>query len=155
MTKIGDLEERDKLSNLHLIEPKAPDQLSGSERPLKSLVQSAEDGAREAAYQLGCMYLAGIGVEKDPPTAGEWYRKAACAGFDKAQFSLGLLLISGDGIGQNYDEALGWLSLAAKGSNPALSQECRPYILLLSLAIGPERTGAAVRGARQLLSPKE
>jgi TPR repeat protein len=152
MAKPSNLGECGKISNLHVLYPKDQERLDGSNQPTDLLMAAAEDDAPEAVHHPGCKCRAESCVGKAVPAPGSQYRKAAVAGSSMAQFSLGLALISGDGVAQDYDEALMWLSLAAKGGDPGMSRECSPYILLLSLAIGPERTGKAVSAARQLLS---
>ena len=49
----------------------------------------AEQGNSEAQYHLGMMYNNGIGVEKDPKKAFEWFGKAASSGDPLASFKLG------------------------------------------------------------------
>ena len=152
MAKPSNLGECDKISNLHVLYPKDQERLDGSNRAADLLMAAAEDDAPPAAHHPGCECRAESYIGKAGPAPRSRYRKAAVAGSSMAQFSLGLSLISGDGVEQDYDEALMWLSLAARGGGPGMSRECGPYILLLSLAIGPERTGKAVSAARQLLS---
>lgn len=43
------------------------------------------------------MYDAGIGIEKNPQTAFELYRKSASTGFMQGQFCLGEMYFSGRG----------------------------------------------------------
>jgi len=43
----------------------------------------------------------------------KWYRKAAEQGFDSAQYNLGVMYGSGQGVPQNYSDAYVWFSLAA------------------------------------------
>lgn len=43
-----------------------------------------------------------------------WYRKAAEQGHEGAQFNLGLILYSGDGIAKNEAEAVRWFRKAAE-----------------------------------------
>jgi TPR repeat protein len=47
-----------------------------------------------------------------------WYRKAAEHGNDDAQLKLGDCYYDGNGVGQDYDEALKWFRKAAEQENP-------------------------------------
>jgi uncharacterized protein len=151
MAKPSNLGECYGSSNLRVLYPKGQERPDGSTEAANLVMAAAEGDAPESADHFGWKHRARRRVEKDVSATGGQYRRAAASGSSMAQFSLGLLLISGDGVEQDYDEALMWLSAAAKGGNPGMSRECNPYILLLSLAIGPERTGKAMRAALQLL----
>ena len=70
-----------------------------------------------AQYFLARMYATGQGVEKDPKTAAEWYRKAAEQGVADAQYRLGALYESGDGVPGDMEYAYGWYSVAAHLGN--------------------------------------
>ncbi len=49
-----------------------------------------------------------------------WYRKAAEQGHALAQTNLGIMYEEGQGVGQDYKEAVGWYSKAAeRGSDYA------------------------------------
>ncbi|HWL20530.1 MAG TPA: tetratricopeptide repeat protein [Bradyrhizobium sp.] len=137
----------DEVPNLYVLYPRDSERWRASARAIKRLRAAAESGSSEAAHNLAWMYRTGTEVEQDIEAAAKWYRVAADAGLASAQFSLGLLLISGDGIERDYGEALKWLSLAAANGDPEISRECPPYILQLSIALGPEKTGEAVIAA--------
>ena len=64
------------------------------------------------------MYAAGQGVDKDPKTAAEWYRKAAEKGVADAQYRLGAMYESGEGVPSDMEYAYGWYSVAAHLGNP-------------------------------------
>ena len=67
------------------------------------------------------MYNYGLGTEKDMEKAYFWYQKGAEANDRIAQYNLGTLLWSGQGIGQNQKEALNWFrQSAAQGYNHAV-----------------------------------
>ena len=53
--------------------------------------------------------------------AGEWYRKAAEQGNVRAQYSLGVMYETGQGISQDNVQAYLWYDLAA--SHPSVEQE--------------------------------
>ena len=52
------------------------------------LRQAAENGQKEAQFNLGQMYLKGRGVKQDDRQAVKWFRKAADQGHPKAPYSL-------------------------------------------------------------------
>jgi cell division septation protein DedD len=74
----------------------------------------AAAGDADAQFNLGQAYKLGRGVPADQTTAMEWYRKAAAAGHDQAQATLGLQLFQS---GQR-DEAMIWLKKAADQGEP-------------------------------------
>lgn len=69
----------------------------------------AAAGEPDAQFNLGQAYKLGRGVPMDSAMAMEWYRKAAMAGHEQAQATLGLQLFQN---GQR-DEAMIWLKKAA------------------------------------------
>lgn len=52
----------------------------GDAKSLKTLQRIAANGSTEAQFNLGVMFEQGLGVEKDPDTAKEWFEKAAEGG---------------------------------------------------------------------------
>ncbi|MEZ5828868.1 MAG: tetratricopeptide repeat protein [Hyphomicrobiales bacterium] len=78
-------------------------------------------GDAEAQYQLGRLYLAGTGVEKNQTIAANWLAMAARKQHAAAQAVLGDLLSRGDGIAQRQARGLALLTLAqenAKANGP-------------------------------------
>lgn len=69
----------------------------------------AAAGEPDAQFNLGQAYKLGRGVPMDAAAAMDWYRKAASAGHEQAQATLGLQLFQN---GQR-DEAMIWLKKAA------------------------------------------
>lgn len=69
----------------------------------------AAAGDPDAQFNLGQAYKLGRGVNADSAAALDWYRKAAAAGHEQAQATLGLQLFQS---GQR-DEAMIWLKKAA------------------------------------------
>ena len=59
------------------------------------------------------MYRDGAGVEQNHATAVKWYRRAALAGYAKAQAGLGQRYAAGEGVGKDMVQALMWTTLAA------------------------------------------
>ncbi|RYD82740.1 MAG: sel1 repeat family protein, partial [Sphingomonadales bacterium] len=74
----------------------------------------AAAGNPDAQFNLGQAYKLGRGVAADNAAAIEWYKKAAVAGHEQAQATLGLQLFQG---GQR-DEAMIWLKKAAEQGEP-------------------------------------
>lgn len=74
----------------------------------------AAAGDPDAQFNLGQAYKLGRGVPTDNAAALDWYRKAATAGHEQAQATLGLQLFQG---GQR-DEAMTWLKKASDQGEP-------------------------------------
>ena len=72
-----------------------------------------EDGSAAAAYQLGRIWRDGLGVPSNDEKAEEWFRCAAGAGHNSAQYALAKLLHQQGRIG----EAVPWYERAADGGN--------------------------------------
>ena len=74
----------------------------------------AAAGEPDSQFNLGQAYKLGRGVPMDLAVAMDWYRKAAAAGHEQAQATLGLQLFQS---GQR-DEAMIWLKKAADQGEP-------------------------------------
>ena len=74
----------------------------------------AEQGDREAQFNIGLMYKMGNGVTQDYAEAVKWHRKAAEQGEAAAQYNLGGMYKRGDGVTQDDAEALKWYRKAAE-----------------------------------------
>lgn len=59
---------------------------------------AASQGQAEAQYNLGLLYLKGLGVTKDPAEAFRWFHLAADQGQADAQFQVGLMREKGVGV---------------------------------------------------------
>jgi len=79
-----------------------------------SCTEAAEQSNSNAQYNLGVMYMNGIGVVQDYAEAVRWYKLAAEQGDSAAQYNLGLLYADGTGVVQDYAEATRWYKLAAE-----------------------------------------
>jgi TPR repeat protein len=80
---------------------------------LRELTPGAAAGEAEAAFTVGQMYAAGLGVPRDPLRAVELFRTAAAKGHAESQYSLGAALFHGEGAPQDMAEGLKWLVVAA------------------------------------------
>lgn len=69
-------------------------------------------------YLLGCMYVEGVGVEKDYRKAWTHLKEAALAGDALARASLGELAYLGLGMRKSVVEAKTWLEESAQDENP-------------------------------------
>jgi len=52
-------------------------------------------------------------VAKDPNKAAEWFQKAAAQGYPKAQFELGKMHLTGEGVKKDCHKAVEWYQKAA------------------------------------------
>jgi TPR repeat protein len=59
------------------------------------------------------MYRDGVGTDRDPEEAAEWFELAAEQGHGHAAMVLGELLLRGEGVDRDYVEAFVWSSIAA------------------------------------------
>lgn len=105
--------------------------LYGSERIPQDFAEAmhlfsleADSGNALAMYDLGRMWADGLGVEADPDTAQEWYRKALAAFLSAEkdlperkktylQYRIGKMYLAGLGCMQDYKTAADWLERAA------------------------------------------
>ncbi len=71
-------------------------------------------GSSAAQLFLGFMHATGLGVQKDPAAAVEWYGRAASQDHPLAQIHLALLYKRGDVVARDPVQAFAWSSLAAR-----------------------------------------
>ena len=106
--------------------------LYGSERIPQDFAEAmglfaleADSGNGLAMYDLGRMWADGLGVEADPDTAQEWYRKALAAFLSAEkdlperkktylQYRIGKMYLAGLGCTQDNETAAVWLRQAAE-----------------------------------------
>lgn len=90
-------------------------------KAVQLLTGSAQQGNVEAMYQLGNAYTFGSQtpqlVGDADVEAAKWYYLAATQGHADAQYSMGLLLLSGKGLDKNDKEAMYWMQQAAKNGH--------------------------------------
>jgi len=94
-----------------------PDNLAAALNELKPL---AEQGNRDAQFNLGSLYYQGLGVSQDYQEAVKWMRRAAEQGHVSAQTTLGTIYARGV-QGENekdYPQALMWFIFAAAQGDP-------------------------------------
>jgi len=94
---------------------------SGSEevfkRAFELYLQAAQGGFTTAQYNLGCMYMDGLGVERDCISAWHWLKEAADAGDYDAQFSLAILCEGGLAGPVDLQAARQWYKKAAENGS--------------------------------------
>lgn len=82
------------------------------------LCLSASAQTTEELFDKGCVYLA----YGDYTKAVECFQKAAEQGYAKAQYNLALCYGKGEGVTENYSEAVKWLKKAAvQGDSGAIN----------------------------------
>ena len=96
------------------------------EEAREALWPAARSGNAEAEELIGVMYALGLGVEKDPVRAFEWYLRASLKGHPGAQSGIGWYYEVGLGLpAPDLVRAYMWYTLSAIGGDPdaAISQE--------------------------------
>ena len=73
--------------------------------PVSEVITQQRDDS-DNFFEQGDKYYRGKGVPQDFQKAAEWYQKAAEQGHAKAQFNLGVMYANGEGVSQNYEEAV-------------------------------------------------
>ena len=86
---------------------------------------AARSGNADAEELIGVLYALGLGVEKDPVRAFEWYLRASMKGHPGAQSGIGWYYEVGIGTKIDLVRAYMWYALSAIGGDPdaAISQE--------------------------------
>lgn len=80
----------------------------------------AEAGDAKAQYNIGLLYMNGLGVEPNGVYARELFRAAARQGLVDAQYNLGLIFYEGISTFRRPNEAYQWWSMsAAQGHAPS------------------------------------
>ena len=85
--------------------------------------EASERGYKNAQYNLGMCYEAGIGIPKDYVEAARWFRKAAEQGHPTAQYKLGEYYRYGIVFQKDYVEAARWYRKAAEQGYEKAEQE--------------------------------
>ena len=88
----------------------------------EKLSAKAGEGDPEALYELGRIYLEGLGdIVRDVPKALELLRKSAESGNSSAMLELAYIYDRGHGVERNESKALEWLRKAAESDKGILS----------------------------------
>ena len=88
-------------------------------------LQAAQNGNVEAMFIVGGMYKQGYGTPVDEGESFRWLYDAALNGRSSKESEriLGQSFISGTSVPQNYEEAIRWYELAAKGGDQEAQSE--------------------------------
>jgi TPR repeat protein len=89
---------------------------------LKKLREAAQNGDRDAQFNLGVAYFDGKEIDQDYIEAAKWYGAAADQGDVQAQFNLGLMFYRGVGLPKNLAYAYELFSLAAAQNDARAKQ---------------------------------
>jgi hypothetical protein len=89
-------------------------ELDDDSQALATLRELAAAGDAVAQYNLGVLYLQGIAVTQDLPTAVEWWKKDADEGQVDAQYKLAHSYRVGRGIEPDAGKAFYWYARAAE-----------------------------------------
>ena len=87
------------------------------------------------------MYVNGQGVPRNYELAVAWYRMAANAGLEQAQYNLGVMYQKGQGVGRT------WARRCTGTSRPPSRVMCSPVQPGLAVREGPGYAGRRARGA--------
>ncbi len=83
----------------------------------------AEKGDAPSQFNLGLLYVDGLGVPQDYTQASKWFERSAQQDYEKAQLNLGAMYGSGRGVKRDYVQAYKWLNVcAAKGDQKCVAQ---------------------------------
>lgn len=85
----------------------------------EALMPAARSGNADAEELIGVMYALGLGVEKDPERAFEWYLRSSMKGHPGAQSGIGWYYELGIGMpAPDLVRAYLWYGLSAIGGDP-------------------------------------
>ena len=104
-----------------------------------------------AQYQLGGLYMEGLGVPRNLTTAAHWYRRAVDHGVVAAQITVGALYADGRGVPQDYVLAHMWFNLAAARGN----EDARRLRDSVSESMTGPQIAEAQRAAREWLNARQ
>lgn len=105
--------------------------------------RSADLGNAAAQTNLGALYSAGRGVERDDAEAFRLFLRAASAGFVPAQMNVGIMFGSGRGAKQSDSAAFDWFSRAvSKRYYPAYPALAKQYLYGRGVARDEEKAFA-------------
>jgi TPR repeat protein len=110
----------------------------------------AEMGDAPSQFNLGLLYVDGLGVPQDYGQALTWFTRSAQQDYAKAQLNLGAMYGAGRGVKRDYIQAYKWLNVcAAKGD-----QKCVAQRDLVAQKLKPKQLAAAQRLASEF-TPKQ
>jgi len=107
----------------------------------------ADAGNPVAQFNVGNLYLKGLGVPRDPERAARYYEQAAAQGHGVAQYNLAVMYASGTGVARDYQQAMDWIDKALVNigdEDRQLAQQARSFI---AARLAEERALAASEAA--------
>jgi hypothetical protein len=90
---------------------------------LKEWQPLAEQGSRDAQYNVGLAFEEGKGVPQNYAEAAKWIERAANQGQVEAQHDIGAMYGRGEGVKRNYVQAYKWMSICAAGGNAGCASQ--------------------------------
>eukprot|EP01132_Coremiostelium_polycephalum_P000726 gene726-899_t len=98
-------------------------------KAFKHFKTAAKHGDSMAQYNIGLMYLHGVGApEKDAKKAMKWLKKAAQKKDIDAQYLIGWMYLHGHGVPQkDYKTASEWLSKAARNGHVLANEQLKSF----------------------------
>ena len=85
---------------------------------IEALTEKANEGDRQAQYDLGMLYYTGREVERNLELGAQWFLKAAQQGLAEAQFAVGRCYFFGQGVPRDKATGAGWYYESALQDNP-------------------------------------
>ena len=85
-----------------------------TKKAVKCLKKAAEQGHRDAQFNLGLCYFNGLGVDENLKEAARWWRKSAEQGHADSQYLLGIYYLYGVEADKDPKRAVEWLKKAAE-----------------------------------------
>lgn len=89
------------------------------EQALRLWLPFAEKDDADAQFNLGVLYMKGLGVEQNMKTAFIWYKRASANGHIDAMFNLGTMYNKGNAVARSPKDANKWWLKAAELGNDA------------------------------------
>ncbi|MGM0566528.1 MAG: protein kinase domain-containing protein [Bacteroidota bacterium] len=90
--------------------------------------RAGSQGNGKALYNLGVMYLNGLGMIEDKAIALDYFQKAARYGSPEARFQAGYMYANGDGAAKDNEKAIEYYEMASEnGLSMAMNNLARIY----------------------------
>jgi TPR repeat protein len=112
-------------------------------------------GDADAQYNLGRLYLDGVGAPQDSKQASRWLWLSAHKGQVQAQALLGTMLFSGEAVPRQAARGLMWLTLAKDASTAEQAWIAKQYDSAFKQATEDERALALVYLQRWMTARRE
>jgi len=88
------------------------------QRAMQIWLPLAEKDNADAQYNIGILYMKGLGVSENKRTAFNWYKRAAKLGNTDAMYNLGIMYNKGKVMIRSPKDAIKWWTKAAELNNP-------------------------------------